>query len=63
MAKSASSRRWNRAGMAFSSTPRAQAMISCHARSEGLTLVTNNVREFEQIPALMTENWLTQPHP
>ncbi|MEQ1662097.1 MAG: type II toxin-antitoxin system VapC family toxin [Thiobacillus sp.] len=37
--------------------------IAAHARSEGMTLVTNNVREFERVPALMTENWLDQPHP
>jgi tRNA(fMet)-specific endonuclease VapC len=32
-------------------------LISAHARSEGLTLVTNNVREFERVPALQLENW------
>ncbi|MFM7524343.1 MAG: hypothetical protein ACKO4M_09310 [Betaproteobacteria bacterium] len=30
-----------------------------HARSEGLVLVTNNLREFERVPALETENWIS----
>jgi len=33
--------------------------ISGHARSEGLTLVTNNLREFERVEALRLENWIT----
>jgi tRNA(fMet)-specific endonuclease VapC len=33
--------------------------IAAHARSEGLTLVSNNVREFERIPALQLVNWIT----
>lgn len=32
--------------------------IAGHARSEGLTLVTNNVCEFERVPALELENWV-----
>jgi len=32
--------------------------IAAHARSEGLVLVTNNLAEFERIPALELENWL-----
>jgi tRNA(fMet)-specific endonuclease VapC len=32
--------------------------ISAHARSEGLVLVTNNLREFERVAGLRTENWL-----
>ena len=32
--------------------------IAGHARSEGLVLVTNNVREFERVPALQIENWI-----
>ncbi len=35
--------------------------IAAHARSEGLVLVTNNIREFERVPALQTENWI-EPH-
>ena len=32
--------------------------IAAHARSEGLTLVTNNVGEFERVPGLLIENWV-----
>ena len=32
--------------------------IAAHARSEGLTLVSNNLREFERVDGLLTENWL-----
>ena len=32
--------------------------IAGHARSEGLILVTNNLREFERVEALRLENWL-----
>lgn len=32
--------------------------IAAHARSEGLTLVTNNLGEFERVPGLLTENWV-----
>ncbi len=32
--------------------------IAGHARSEGLTLVSNNVREFERVEALRLANWL-----
>lgn len=31
--------------------------IAAHARSLGLTLVTNNTREFGRIPNLTIENW------
>jgi len=31
--------------------------IAAHARSLGLTLVTNNSREFGRIPHLVMENW------
>ena len=31
--------------------------IAAHARSEGLVLVTNNIREFARVPALEAENW------
>jgi tRNA(fMet)-specific endonuclease VapC len=31
--------------------------IAARARSEGLTLVTNNLGEFERVPGLLTENW------
>lgn len=35
-------------------------LIAAHALSLDLTLVTNNVREFQRIPALRIENWITQ---
>jgi len=33
-------------------------LIAAHARSLGLTLVTNNIREFERVPGLLLENWV-----
>jgi tRNA(fMet)-specific endonuclease VapC len=33
-------------------------MIAGHARSLGLIIVTNNVREFERVPGLRLENWI-----
>jgi tRNA(fMet)-specific endonuclease VapC len=33
-------------------------LIGAHARSEGLVLVTNNVREFLRIPGLRVDNWV-----
>jgi tRNA(fMet)-specific endonuclease VapC len=35
-------------------------MIAAHAFSLGLVLVTNNEREFQQIPDLLVENWVNQ---
>ena len=32
--------------------------IAAHARSQGLTLVTNNTREFERVPGLLIDNWI-----
>ena len=32
--------------------------IAAHARCEGLTVVSNNIREFERVPALQVENWI-----
>jgi tRNA(fMet)-specific endonuclease VapC len=31
--------------------------IAAHARSEGLTLVSNNLREFQRVDGLLLENW------
>ena len=33
--------------------------IAGHSRSEGLTLVTNNLNEFERVEGLRLENWLS----
>ena len=33
-------------------------LIAAHARALGLTLVTDNVREFSRVPGLAIENWL-----
>ncbi|WP_342745175.1 type II toxin-antitoxin system tRNA(fMet)-specific endonuclease VapC [Thioalkalivibrio denitrificans] len=33
-------------------------MIAAHARSLGLTLVTNNEREFRRVDGLLVENWV-----
>jgi tRNA(fMet)-specific endonuclease VapC len=33
--------------------------IAAHARSEGLTVVTNNTAEFARVPGLVVENWIT----
>ncbi len=32
-------------------------MIAGHARSSGLKLVTNNIKEFERVQGLQVENW------
>ena len=32
-------------------------LIAAHALALGLTLVTNNVREFRRVPQLSMENW------
>jgi tRNA(fMet)-specific endonuclease VapC len=36
--------------------------IAAHARSEGLTLVSNNLREFERVEGLLYENWVGIHH-
>ena len=33
-------------------------LLGAHARCLGLTLVTNNVREFSRMPGLKVENWV-----
>lgn len=33
--------------------------IAAHARSKGLIIVTNNTKEFNRVPALMVENWVS----
>lgn len=32
--------------------------IAAHALSKGMTLVTNNTREFKRVPGLKLENWV-----
>jgi tRNA(fMet)-specific endonuclease VapC len=32
--------------------------IAGHARSRGLVLVTNNIREFSRVPGLLVVNWM-----
>lgn len=32
-------------------------LIAGHARAAGLTVVTNNVREFDRVPGLLVEDW------
>jgi tRNA(fMet)-specific endonuclease VapC len=32
--------------------------IAAQARSQGLVLVSNNLREFERVPGLLMENWM-----
>ena len=48
-----------RAALARTGTPIGpyDIMIAGHARSRGLTLVTNNMSEFERISGLRLENW------
>lgn len=36
-------------------------LIAAHCRSLGLTLVTNNTREFGRVSKLAIENWTTTP--
>jgi tRNA(fMet)-specific endonuclease VapC len=31
--------------------------IAAHARSEGLTLVSNNLSEFQRVDGLLLDNW------
>lgn len=37
--------------------------IAAHARALGLTLVTNNTREFERVPRLKLDNWTRKRRP
>lgn len=38
-------------------------MIAGHARSRGLTVVTNNLREFRRVDGLRCEDWTSDPAP
>ena len=33
-------------------------LIAAHARALGLTLITNNTREFDRVEGLTVENWV-----
>lgn len=35
-------------------------LIASHALQQGLTLVTNNTKEFQRVPHLKIENWIEQ---
>jgi tRNA(fMet)-specific endonuclease VapC len=35
--------------------------IAAHAKSAGLTLATNNEREFKRVPGLKLQNWTSHP--
>jgi tRNA(fMet)-specific endonuclease VapC len=49
-----------RAGLARSGQPidPYDQMITGHARSQGLTLVTNNTKEFDRVDGLRLDNWI-----
>lgn len=32
--------------------------VAAHTKAEGLTIVTNNVREFKRVPGLKVQNWV-----
>ncbi len=34
-------------------------LIAAHAKAKGLTIVTNNVREFERVEGIVLENWVS----
>lgn len=48
-----------RAWLASQGTPIGpyDSLIAAHAQALGVTLVTNNTREFERVPGLKLENW------
>ena len=50
-----------RAWLATQGTPIGpyDTLIAAHAHALGVTLVTNNTREFERVPGLRVENWAT----
>ncbi len=37
-------------------------LIAGHARSEGLVLITGNLREFSRVPGLLAEDWTSAPY-
>jgi len=51
---------WIRAKLEQAGTPIGanDLWIAAHARSEGLILVSNNIREFKRVSGLKLENWV-----
>ena len=54
-----------RAWLAAQGTPIGpyDTLIAAHAHSLGVTLVSNNTREFERVPGLRVENWASPGRP
>lgn len=52
-----------RAGLAAQGRPIGayDVLIAGQARARGLVLVTRNLREFDRVPGLSTENWHDEP--
>ena len=52
-----------RAWLASQGTPIGpyDTLIAAHAHALGVTLVSNNTREFERVPGLKVENWASAP--
>jgi len=38
-------------------------LIAAHAVALGVTVITNNIKDFARYPGVMTENWLTPTEP
>jgi len=51
-----------RTGLKRAGTPIGErdTLIATHAKALGLTLVTNNTREFERVEGLLLEDWLLE---
>ena len=49
------------AGGAHPKLSMSRITIGGHARSEGLILVSNNLREFQRIEGLRVDNWVYEP--
>ena len=45
------------------SVAHADLLIGAHAVSLGVTLVTNNTKDFSGFPSLRLENWISKKHP
>ena len=55
----------DKAALAYARLPFKRAsydrLIAAHAMSQGLVVVTDNVRDFQNLPGLPVENWMTPP--